>query len=117
MTNTLFVLNDAPYGSERTYNALRLAAALAKREDQTVKLFLVGDAASSAKSGQNVPRGYYNISTMLRVVVDQGAEVGVCGTCLEARGITSAELVAGAVASTLEQLADWTVWADKVVVF
>ncbi|TXT31910.1 MAG: hypothetical protein FD131_833 [Rhodocyclaceae bacterium] len=23
--NTLFVLNDAPYGTERSYNALRLA--------------------------------------------------------------------------------------------
>ena len=28
--HTLFILNDAPYGSERSYNALRLAKALAK---------------------------------------------------------------------------------------
>jgi uncharacterized protein involved in oxidation of intracellular sulfur len=26
----LFILNDPPYGSERTYNTLRLARALAK---------------------------------------------------------------------------------------
>lgn len=117
MTKTLFVLNDAPYGSEGTYNALRLAGALARRENETVKLFLLGDAASSAKAGQNVPRGYYNVAAMLRAAADQGAEIGVCGTCLGARGLTGAELVPGAAASTLEQLTDWTVWADKVLVF
>ena len=25
MANTLFILNDGPYGTERSYNALRLA--------------------------------------------------------------------------------------------
>jgi len=117
MTNTLFILNDAPYGSERTYNALRLAGALAKRENEAVRLFLIGDAASGAKAGQNVPRGYYNVATMLRAAADQGAEIGVGGTCLDARGITDAELMGGASRSTLEQLADWTGWADKVLVF
>ena len=117
MTKTLFILNDAPYGSERTYNGLRLAGALAKREGETVKLFLIGDAASGAKAGQNVPKGYYNVAAMLRVVVDHGGEIGVCGTCLQARGLTGTDLVPGTAASTLEQLADWTVWADKVVVF
>ena len=31
----LFILNDAPYGSERTYNALRLVMALQKEQPQT----------------------------------------------------------------------------------
>ncbi|MCC7112416.1 MAG: DsrE family protein, partial [Deltaproteobacteria bacterium] len=60
MAKTLFVLNDAPYGTERCYNALRLAGSLAKREGQELKVFLVGDAASCAKGGQKVPQGYYN---------------------------------------------------------
>ena len=81
MAKTLFVLNDAPYGTERCYNALRLAGSLAKREGQELKIFLVGDAASCAKGGQKVPQGYYNIEVMLRAVARHGAEVGVCGTC------------------------------------
>ncbi|PJC64247.1 MAG: hypothetical protein CO021_05235 [Deltaproteobacteria bacterium CG_4_9_14_0_2_um_filter_42_21] len=55
---TLFLLNDAPYGNERCYNALRLAGALFKREGQELKVFLIGDAISCANKGQKVPQGY-----------------------------------------------------------
>ena len=60
--NTLFILNDAPYGTERSYNALRLARALGKVQGQTVRVFLMGDAVACARSGQKVPEGYYNVS-------------------------------------------------------
>jgi uncharacterized protein involved in oxidation of intracellular sulfur len=117
MAKTLFVLNDPPYGTERTYNALRLAGALSKREGEAVKVFLIGDAASCAKKDQKVPQGYYNIELMLRAVSRRGGEIGVCGSCMDARGFTSAELADGAHRSMLEQLVDWTQWADKVLVF
>ena len=42
------VLNDAPYGIERTYNGLRIAGWLAKREDMGLKIFLMGDAVIPA---------------------------------------------------------------------
>jgi hypothetical protein len=58
---TLFVLNDAPYGVERSYNGLRLGGSLAKRDGEQVWLFLVGDAVACAKAGQKVPEGYYNL--------------------------------------------------------
>ncbi len=114
---TLFILNDAPYGTERSYNGLRLAGALSKAEGEEVKLFLMGDAASCAKSGQKVAEGFYSIQLMLSRVVRNKAEVGVCGTCMEARAITEAELVDGARGSTLAELTSWTRWADKVIVF
>jgi uncharacterized protein involved in oxidation of intracellular sulfur len=117
MAKTLFILNDPPYGTERSYNALRLAGALSKREGEEVKLFLVGDAASCAKAHQKVPQGYYNVEVMLHGAAKHGAEIGVCGTCMDARGITDAELAEGAKRSTLEQLADWTQWAEKTLVF
>ena len=44
--NTLFILNDPPYGTERSRNGLRLAGAVAKREGETVRVFLMGDAAA-----------------------------------------------------------------------
>jgi len=43
--------------------------------------------------------------------------VGLCGTCMDARGMAEAEMVDGAKRSTLAQLAEWTVVADKVLVF
>lgn len=114
---TLFILNDAPYGSERSYNALRLAGALARAEGEEVKLFLIGDAAACAKGGQKVPEGFYNIQLMLARVLKAGAEVGVCGTCMEARGIADPELAQGSRRSTLAELSSWTRWADKVIAF
>jgi uncharacterized protein involved in oxidation of intracellular sulfur len=52
---TLLVLNDPPYGTERSYNGLRLAGALAKRADEAVRVFLMGDAAACANAGQKAP--------------------------------------------------------------
>lgn len=112
--NTLLILNDAPYGSERSYNALRLARALGKKEGQSVRVFLMGDAVACAKAGQKVPQGYYNAGDMVRMA---GGEIALCGTCLDARGIADAELVPGARRGTLDQLATWTAEADKVLVF
>jgi uncharacterized protein involved in oxidation of intracellular sulfur len=113
----LISINDAPYGSERAYNALRLAGALVEREGVDVNVFLVGDAASCAKAGQTVPHGYYNVATMIAAVVRQGGHVGVCGSCMDARGITDAELVDGSRRSTLKEWATWTIDADKSLVF
>lgn len=113
---TLMILNDAPYGSERTYNGLRLAGSLA-RKGAELRLFLVGDAVGTAKAGQKVPSGYYRAETMLGAVIRHGGAVGVCGSCIEARGIDEAELVAGARRSSMDELTAWTLEADKVLVF
>ncbi len=113
----LTILNDPPYGTERSYNGLRLAGSLAKRKETDVKVFLIGDAAACARKGQNVPHCYYNIELMSKAVVRQGGEIGVCGSCMEARGITKDDLLEGARPSTLDELTAWSLWADKVIVF
>lgn len=116
--NALFILNHAPYGSEHTYNGLRLAAALAKRADHHVRAYLMGDAVGAAKAGQKVPEGYYNVQFMLHHLAAKGPDnVGVCGSCMDARGLQADELIDGTHRGTLEQLTDWTEWADKVFVF
>jgi uncharacterized protein involved in oxidation of intracellular sulfur len=117
LMKTLLIVNDPPYGTERCYNALRLASALAKRDSAEVKVFLMGDAASCAKAGQKLPQGYYSLERMLAIFRVKGGETGVCATCMDARGLADGDLVEGAHRSTLEELADWTVWADKVLVF
>ena len=113
----LVVLNDAPYGSERVYNGLRLAGSLARREGVDVKVFLMGDGASAAKANQKLPAGYYNVQNMLSAVTKRGGHVGVCGTCMDARGIAVEELVEGARRSTMDELTEWTAASDQVLVF
>jgi uncharacterized protein involved in oxidation of intracellular sulfur len=114
----LMILNDPPYGTELVYNGLRLAMNLQKNHEQVeLSVFLMGDAASAAKSGQQTPNGYYNVDRMLKSVASKGGLVRVCGTCMDARGLADAELVDGAARSTMDELGQLTVAADKVLVF
>lgn len=115
--NVLVVLNDPPYGTERSYNGLRHANALAEREGVAVRIFLMADATLCAKRGQKTPNGYYNLERMLQVAVRRGSTVGACGSCMDARGIAEAELIDGAHRSSMEELTDWTLWADRVLVY
>ena len=114
---TLFILNDPPYGTERSYNGFRLARALAKHDDNEIRVFLLGDAALCAKAGQKVPQGYYNIEFFAQSILKRGGEIGVCGVCMDARGLKDEEMIPGSQHSTLEHLAEWTMWAEKVLVF
>lgn len=113
----LMVLNDAPYGSERTYNGLRLAGSLARQEGVELRVFLMGDAVVGSRRGQKTPSGYYNVQNMLVVVLRHQAAVGVCGSCMDARGITDADLVEGARRSSMDELTAWTLEAEKTLVF
>jgi uncharacterized protein involved in oxidation of intracellular sulfur len=114
---TLLIINDPPYGTERAYNALRLATSLLQRDNEQARVFLLGDASSCSKAGQVVPSGYYSIERMLKIVQAKGADIGVCGSCMDARGLKESELVEGTHRGTMEELAEWTAWADKVIVF
>jgi uncharacterized protein involved in oxidation of intracellular sulfur len=113
----LFILNDPPYGTEHCFNALRLALALEKEEQRPeITLFLMADAVLSAKTGQKTPDGYYNLGQMIKGVA-RHAEVVLCGTCMDARGIDNSELITGTARGTMPQLAQLTLAADKVLVF
>lgn len=114
----LLILNDPPYGSERCYNALRLALALPKSEPETrVTVFLIADAVLAAKAGQKTPDGYYNVERMLKGVLAGKGRILLCGTCMDARGLPETELMVGAQRSTMAELAAETLAADKVLVF
>ena len=113
----LFIINDPPYGTERVYNALRLAHALLKKEPETeVTVFLMADAVLAAKAGQKTPEGYYNVERMLKRLAGTG-RVLLCGTCMDARGLTDAEMTDGARRSTMDELAAAMLAAPKVLVF
>jgi uncharacterized protein involved in oxidation of intracellular sulfur len=114
----LFIVNDAPYGSEKAYNALRMAMTLQKEHpDVKVSIFLMADAVTCALPTQTTPQGYYNIERMLRAVINKGGQVKACGACSEARGVKGLALLEGVEISTMSQLTQWTVEADKVLTF
>lgn len=116
--NTLFILNDAPYGTERCYNALRLAHNLMKQDRESeVTVFLMADAVVAARKGQKTPDGYYNMERMLKRVVTGKGAVLLCGTCMDARGMTDEDVMDGAGRSTMDELGAATIAADKVLVF
>lgn len=68
----LFILNDAPYGTERPYNGLRAALNVAKRDGVSVRVFMTGDGVLCAKSGQKTPDGYYNVERMIKSLARRG---------------------------------------------
>ena len=114
----LLILNDPPYGTERCYNGLRLALALAKSDPpMSVTVFLMADAVTAARSGQKTPDGYYNVERMLKGVLAGKGQILLCGTCMDARGLGDAETLAGARRSSMAELATITASANKVLVF
>jgi len=115
---TVMILNDPPYGTERTYNGLRLAMnLLQKAEGVDLTMFLMGDAVSAAKAGQQTPTGYYNLERMLKGVVKRSGKVLLCGSCMDARGLTEAEIVEGCCRSTMDELTEATLASDRTLVF
>ena len=113
------ILNSAPYGDEKGWNALRLAKALTSAAiGMKVNIFLLGDAVTTAKKGQKPPEGYYNLEKMLTELIEQGVEVIACRTCINARGLTQEDLVEGVrVGTTVQNLAGWVKESQKVLSF
>ncbi|PSR21458.1 MAG: hypothetical protein C7B43_21295 [Sulfobacillus benefaciens] len=115
--NILFIINDPPYGTERAYNALRHINAVAKHPETDVKVFFMADAVQCARQGQVVPQGYYNLERMITIALRHGVSAGACGTCMEARALSEEALIAGIHRSSMDELSQWTLWADKVIVY
>ena len=113
----LIIIHDPPYGSERPYQALRLADALLKvEEDLDLTVYLTADAVPCAKRGQETPQGYYNVERMLKPILRKGC-VMACRTCMEARGLAGTDLVEGVLETRLGDLAQLTLEADKVLTY
>jgi len=118
MSKVLIIINDAPYGTEKAYNALRLAIQINKDyEDAEVTIFLMADAVGCAIPNQNTPNGYYNIERMFKLVVGKKGKIKICTSCVEARGLKDMKFVEGAELSTMKELTQLTMESDKVVTF
>jgi uncharacterized protein involved in oxidation of intracellular sulfur len=100
----LFVLNDAPYGSDRNYNALRTAIQVQKQDSNiNIWVYLMSDSVTGALHGQKEKAGQYNVGQMLSTIIQNGGEVKLCTSCAESRGVSS--------------LMKWIIEADKTLTF
>lgn len=118
MQKLLFIIQSAPYGNESFFSALRLALQLQEQHKSAVelKLFLMSDAVTAGLAKQNPAEGYH-IQQMLEILTVQGAQIKLCKTCTNARGVTDLLLAQGVEIGTLAELANWTLEADKVLNF
>ena len=113
----LLILNESPYGNEKPYNALRLAMALQKDYNSDIDMFFMGDSVVGTMKNQKTPDGYYNLERMVKAVIRKNGNIYLCGSCMDARGISEENIIEGTLKSTMAQLAELTEKADKVLVF
>lgn len=119
MQTVLFIVSAPAYGSERMLSALRLATAIAAQEIETVglRLFMMSDAVTVGLPNQPPASAGGGLQQMLVDLAEHGAQIRLCRTCVQARGIADLELIPGVTIGTLPELAEWTLAADKVVSF
>ena len=115
----LFIIHAPAYDSERMLSALRLATAIAAQEIETVdlRLFMMSDAVTVGLPNQPAASAGGGLQQMLLELVEHGAQIRLCRTCAQARGIVDLELIPGVTIGTLPELAEWTLAADKVITF
>ncbi|WP_339611224.1 DsrE family protein [uncultured Planktosalinus sp.] len=114
----LLIINDAPYGTEKAYNALRIANQTNKDyPDTEVNIFLMADAVSCAIANQLTPNGFYNIERMLKFSLNKGANIKLCGSCMDARGLKLDYMVEGATRSTMAELTRLIIESTQVLTF
>ena len=113
----VMIVHAAPYGSERCLSALRVANALAGRDDAPqLQVFLMSDATVVALPGQQDGAGS-GLQAQVETLVQTGATVKLCRTCAMARGLADLPLIEGVTIGTLPELAEGTLAADKVLTF
>lgn len=118
MKKVLILINDAPYGTEKAYNALRMAMQIQKDYEGTeLCVFLMADSVTCALPNQNTPNGYYNIERMLKSVIQKSGKVKLCGSCADARGLKEMKFIEGAELSTMKELTQLTIESDRMITF
>ena len=134
MATFTIVIDEAPYAGERAWNGLRLAKK-SLESGLAVNLFLMADAVYVARRDQQSPQQAPNLEQLLMEVIQKGAKVKVCTTCIEARsfeptgefqacflgkkegGLSLGDLVKGVEMGTMQDLVDWSMEAEQVISF
>ena len=117
----LFIVNDSTYSGRKNLQRCSFRhqyerRATARNVDNYLNLFCFSDAILCGIAGQNPNEGF-NIQQLIDILAAQGAEIKLCTSCVKARGLLDAKLIDGVTLGTLDDVSEWTLWADKVLTF
>ncbi len=115
----VLIVHAPPHGSERCLSALRVANTLTGMEAPStpeLRVFLMSDATVLALPNQQ-DGGANTLQTLVEDLVSRAVPITVCRTCALARGLVGLPLLQGTRIGTLAELAESTLWADKVITF
>lgn len=115
----LLIFNREPYdNTDVTWNGLRLAESL-RSKGADVRIFLMNDSVDLARDVCKAPANYdKDLVQLLKTLISNNVAVKVCGTCMSRCGIhKNHPYYPGAEKSTMNELADWLLEADKVLTF
>jgi uncharacterized protein involved in oxidation of intracellular sulfur len=115
----LFILNNEPYdGSDKTWNALRLAKNL-HEAGENVRIFLMNDSVDLARDVCIKPDTYdTDLVAMLKEMYYEGVELRVCGTCQARCGIYKNEPYFDMeTKSTMKALREWVQDSGQTLTF
>jgi uncharacterized protein involved in oxidation of intracellular sulfur len=82
-----------------------------------MRVFLLGDGILCGLAGLSPAHADYNPQEMLRQLNSCGVQIRVCGTCMDARGMSAELLIEGAKRSNMDELRDWVDECEKVLTF
>jgi uncharacterized protein involved in oxidation of intracellular sulfur len=82
-----------------------------------VRVFFIGDGSWCATAQEKPANASYDFGWMFQRLSASTPHIGVCGTCMEQRGIAAEHLLEGARQSTLDELARWTADAERIITF
>ncbi len=116
MVTYTIIITEAPYGKERAYTALRFARTC-DIEGHKVRIFLIENGVYLAKKGQKPASDQPNLTGYVEDLISGGHEVKACVVCIQARGLSETDLIAGVKAATIHELVEWTTNSDKTIVF
>ncbi|MCD4732999.1 DsrE family protein [bacterium] len=119
----LFIINEHPFGNERTWNALRLARRMSQRDNIEIRLFFFSDSVFCASEKPEFKSGAYDAERNLTyspaelISTTRNAEVLVCGTCCKTRGVAESDLHDFASIGSLDSLSDWITDSNRVITY
>lgn len=113
----LLINNQKSYsGKDDCWNLLRLAqTALSK--GHKVNIFLINDGVELANVNIKPPENYFNLQDILKEIIEKGATVKLCKTCIDRCGINEDEILEGVIVAGMDNLLQWIEESDKVVSF
>jgi uncharacterized protein involved in oxidation of intracellular sulfur len=112
----LITLHEGPYSNERSYNGLRTGLQfLSQVPGASLYIYLFSDSVACVAKNQKPSAARYNTGDLVLELLQKGASIKLCKSCLEARAVSA--VIEGVEISNLKEYTNWITTADKHLSF